>query len=165
MLYCFRLMAGRRIVEKSTGDFLLGPASISEGDTICVVLGCDAPLILRPVPGSTPTEFQRVGESYVHGLDDGAPLLGVMPANWRLQLGDGRSPWVKNLRAGAEQDDDPRLPHLPEERKRIGDTWMDLRSHKWFQNVHTGEDTNYDPRMSAEALRDRGVKLQTFNLV
>lgn len=83
------------------------------GDIVCVLLGCDTPVILRPQPRLQPqpspqseisgfeertsqlprpsppgedTEFLFVGPCFVYGLDDANGLLGPLPKPWRVQV-------------------------------------------------------------------------------
>jgi hypothetical protein len=62
-------MAGRRFF--SSGDELgkmgMGPEHIKLGDQICLLMGCDIPIILR----SEGDHFVLVGEAYVHGFMQG----------------------------------------------------------------------------------------------
>lgn len=52
------------------------------GDVIAVLLGFDAPVILRP---GVSDHYASVGETYVHGLMSGEAILGPLPPVWRAQ--------------------------------------------------------------------------------
>jgi len=57
------------------------PADARFGDHICVILGCEVPLLLRP-SASHNGQYQLVGGYYVHGLMYGEGLLGPIPSLW-----------------------------------------------------------------------------------
>ncbi|KAL8667151.1 MAG: hypothetical protein Q9168_007323 [Polycauliona sp. 1 TL-2023] len=136
----------------------LAPKTVQAGDKVCIVLGCPSLLILRPgVSG----RYTVVGSCYVQGLMDGSLLLGALAPEWRYQT---HPPCEKfnsvffNQLTGQYLDEDPRLGQLPFpwRRAHLGDIMI---------NDDTGEVTQlHDPRLSAEALRKRGVPLQDFIL-
>jgi hypothetical protein len=70
-----------------------------------------------------------------------------------------------NEAIGQETVDDPRLPPLQGwerlEEDRTGD---DPEIFQMFRSLSTGEGVNFDPRMSPDELRSRGVALRTFQL-
>jgi hypothetical protein len=138
------------------------------GDQVCIFLGCYSPMILRPVPFG---RFQVVGEAYIHGLEDATGILGPLPTGWKtILLGDAlglplhRYLHLTRWEATAE---DPRLDRLPPEWERIEykRSPNDPALFEIFRNRVTGERINSDPRLSLEALRVRGVKLETFQLI
>jgi len=138
------------------------------------LLGTYAPIVLCPTSSvSESTEsFQVVGECYVHGLSDAVGLLGPVPNPWRpIITGDalGRQRhWFLNVITGELTLDDPRLPPLPYrgwERAVYERSEEDPAVFERFVHLETGETVNHDPRMSAEALEARGVRLRTFELV
>ena len=46
----------------------VGPAAMSPGDLIAIILGSDTPFVLRTTEQG---RYQIVGEAYVHGIMDG----------------------------------------------------------------------------------------------
>ncbi|KAI0121013.1 heterokaryon incompatibility protein-domain-containing protein [Xylariales sp. AK1849] len=58
-----------------TQDQLIGsaPCTISDGDIICVLLGGEVPVVLRPTVEDAKYEF--IGECYLHGFMDGESLV------------------------------------------------------------------------------------------
>lgn len=139
-------------------------------DLICVLLGCDKLIMLRPtVPGSDP--FLVVGPCSMEGLKDGEGLLGPILEPWKLQvkpLGGNYIPHFFNTSTKVVSMEDPRLPPLPadwEEQAQRDRTQDDPFFLREFQNKVTGEIMNSDPRMLPDALRQRGVRLETFRLV
>jgi hypothetical protein len=60
--------------------------------------------------------------------------------------------------------EDPRLPRLPPGWRLVQE--IDRKhSLRKFENTDTGEITDMDPRLTTEALMERGVKLETFTLI
>jgi hypothetical protein len=124
-------------------------------------------MILRPGDSG---QFQVIGEAYVHGLEDAVGILGPLPRNWRVVIsGDafGR-PLHRylNLRTFKQTAEDPRLGPLPSEWKRVAyeRSSDDPAFFEVFSSSATGETITSDPRLSPEALKLRGVKLETFQL-
>lgn len=154
---CFRTMEGL---------IGLGPKSMVPGDKVCVVLGCDAPLILRP---TTEDEWMIVGDCYVHGIMDGSALLSSCPSDFRLI--ERMNPQTgfycmafRNIRTGHIQIEDPRII------KPLPAGWEVLKHRdEQYEQLYVNKDQNRctvnDPRLSPDALRARGVKLRTFKLV
>lgn len=70
----------RRLVKSTNGYIGLAPPSTEAGDEICVLLGCIAPMVLRPVGNG---EYIVVGECFILGLSRGEALLGPLPRNIR----------------------------------------------------------------------------------
>ncbi|PQE21340.1 heterokaryon incompatibility protein [Rutstroemia sp. NJR-2017a WRK4] len=84
------------------------------GDSICLLLGTYAPMVLRQTSSST---FQVVGECYIHGLADAVGLLGPLPNHWETIIkGDVLGKQTQRFiydGNGEETLDDPRLEPLP----------------------------------------------------
>jgi hypothetical protein len=76
-------MSGRRFF--TSGDTLsimgLGPARAKLGDHICLLMGCDIPILLR----SEGDHFVLVGEAYVHGFMQGEAGSDIQNRKLRLQ--------------------------------------------------------------------------------
>lgn len=125
-------------------------------------------MILRPhdVKG-----FQVVGEAYIHGLEDAVGVLGPLPAPWRAIIrGDALGRPLHrylDLTTGEQTAEDPRLDILPPEWERTARERRpdDPALYEVFKNRVTGEIINSDPRLSPDALRLRGVELETFPLI
>ncbi|KAK8012010.1 hypothetical protein PG989_000270 [Apiospora arundinis] len=65
-------VSGRRFCVTSNGYFGLMPATVSDGDLVCVLLGGEVPYVLRPTTGSQAEQYyELVGECYIHGIMDG----------------------------------------------------------------------------------------------
>ena len=158
--YC----SGRTFFSSHEGRFGLGPYNARPGDLVAVLLGCRMPMMLRTCSEGG---YQVIGEAYYDGFMNGEALLGPLPephvARHRY---DGARLWYWNYlnqETGHFQVEDPRLGPLPP-------GWS-LRSHseedfgQWIVNDETGEDACPDPRLTSEALRERGVPLQKLVLV
>ena len=75
-------IGGKQIVNCADGYIGIAPPAAQPGDEICVLLGCDAPLVLRPLVNGN---FLVVGECFVHGLSKGEAFLGLhsLPGRFR----------------------------------------------------------------------------------
>jgi hypothetical protein len=138
------------------------------GDAVCVILGCSRPILLRRLEGSG--EFLVINESYIHGLMYGEALLGTLPAPWSVHLFNGTesiyTAQYTNTETGEVDLDDPRLGDLPSEWEQlaVNRTANDPMHVVRFRNKTTGQTSNSDPRLLPDALRARGVPLETFRL-
>ncbi|KAI1368213.1 heterokaryon incompatibility protein-domain-containing protein [Xylaria arbuscula] len=157
----------------TSADKVVGSGSLmmQPGDVVAVLLGCCAPLVLRP-HGET---YKVVDDCYVHGFMEGQALLGPLERQFHLQnlyYESGRRRAFVNTYTGACYLQDPRLRGIP-----LPSEW-ELAPHDDQARVHddpevfcryrhrdTGELINYDPRVTADALRNRGVPVQTITLV
>jgi hypothetical protein len=139
------------------------------GDTICVFLGCDFPVLLRE---QGPGRFVFVGECYVFGLHDAISILGPLPTPWEVQMFKGFGNRYEyrfyNRDTKERVRDDPRMEGIS-----LGD-WErfehepepdDPPVFDYFRHKTTGDVMNSDPRMLPDALETRGVQLQWFTLI
>lgn len=148
----------------------LGQLTSNLGDIICVFLGYDAPVLLRPQRGS-PQTYELVGDAFVYGLLDAAAFLGELPSPWRVQVFEDDTGYLTSYRFFNPQsnvltDEDPRLGSLGQWTRvpnppRTADDPVILQC---FQHNETGEFIKDDPRMHPEALMARGSILDTFCL-
>lgn len=74
---------GRRLVTLDTGHFGLAPETVTRGDGVYVIVGCAAPVVLRPVPNSS--HFEVVGECYVEGFAKGEGMAGLDAGEYKLE--------------------------------------------------------------------------------
>ncbi|KAI1472761.1 HET-domain-containing protein [Daldinia caldariorum] len=142
-----------------------------QGDEIFVVLGCNMPMLLRPTASG---EYEVIGDCYVQGIMDGEALFGSIPPPWTVQIGadaDNRvRAWYYNEETAAIYRDHQRLQEVPlplgwEEVKEWERTRADPLYCRRFHNKETGETINWDPRLSPEEFRGRGVPIETITLV
>ena len=169
--WCLKLLRGRTVFETQDGFVGIGPPSARSGDTVCVLLGSKVHMLLRPFSNVTESGFTVIGECYVHGLDDGVTLLGPLPSDWKIQVGKGPSSVAavhryKNLVTDKVAEEDPRLAALPEDWRKINreSEHDDPALFQTYMNCRTGEEINYDPRLTVNELRRERVKVQTFSL-
>lgn len=133
------------------------------------MLGCDMPMLIRPVDESK-DEFGLIGICFVPGLLDGERLLGPLPDNWKLQMifkNGSYVPTYINTSTGNSQPEDPRLPPLDPNWVKITRerTQDDPYFFQWFKDQERGLIMNSDPRLLPTALEKRGVVLDYFKLV
>ncbi|KIW08328.1 uncharacterized protein PV09_01245 [Verruconis gallopava] len=160
-----------------SGYFGIGPGITQPDDIVCAFLGSDSLTLLRPQGSNS---YQVVGSCFVHGFHDASAFLGPLPSNWRVIIRDdeygGAVVRFRNLdQAGLEVDyaesdadtvHDPRLGELSPcwewvESERTKD---EPRIYEEFYDSELDRYVHSDPRMSAEALRERGVPLRRFFL-
>lgn len=130
------------------------PTRTTEGDQVTSILGCQAPMILRP---STMNEdhFEVVGPSYTHGASYGSAFLGPLPSNlrpvkhWTVKDRPYRIRF-HDLETGVIHSEDPRLENLPvdlteyrEERKK-GNPWVLLHISPETWRAHGVDVVNFD---------------------
>jgi hypothetical protein len=144
------------------------------GDVICVIPGCNSPVVLRETDDGN---FRLVGSSFVYGLNDAQALLGSLKHPWRVQIFDHPEQDFRiehryyNRETRELTVSDPRLEDHPEwERVSLEDLGRPLIGDdpiilEFFKNKKTGEIMNSDPKLLPEALEARGVDLQWFTIV
>jgi hypothetical protein len=167
--YFRRFAKGRSFLVFCEGYIGMGSALTRPGDKACVVLGCNSLLTLRECEDE---RFKIVGEVYVDRMSDGESLLGPLPHEYRLirrwsDETSGYWPSFLNTETGKILVDDPRLGPLPSD-------WSFKphdQQHLWnwyFKNSGTIDKQSWkfkgDPRISADALRKRGVPLRKIKL-
>ncbi|KAI0592860.1 heterokaryon incompatibility protein-domain-containing protein [Biscogniauxia sp. FL1348] len=161
------LLYQRTLFSTEEGHVGLGPFDMKKGDIVVVLLGYDAPMLLREATNGT---YQIIGETMAYTLRDATGLLGPLPKPWICQIymdsvGLSTSYRFLNQESGVVSQDDPRLPPLVGwERIASIRTADDPEVYQKFKNTETGDIINYDPRMSTSALRKRGLALKTFML-
>ncbi|KAL7622493.1 hypothetical protein AAE478_008000 [Parahypoxylon ruwenzoriense] len=170
--YAISVMKNRLYFETREGYIGLGPPGVKpeSGDTVCVLLGCDSPMVLREQ--HTSGRFTIIGESYVCGLEDVRALLGPLERQWRARvhfdsIARPIASSFLNLETGEVLEDDPRLPELSDEWEVIPweRTADDPVTFRAFKNKTTGSIVKSDPRLTPEALKSRGVPLEPFALI
>lgn len=154
----------RSLIMTEAGYMGLAPAIVKPDDEVCILLGCNVPMLLR---SSGDESFKVLGEGHVVGLEFNEGLLGALPENWSSKIrlaGDGfrRSVYIPST-TNERSKDDPRLGLLPDGWEIISHTQEEFID--MYRNIETGKETYFDPRLSSKELRKRGVELQTFNLI
>jgi hypothetical protein len=141
---------------------------------ICIILGCNSPVILRPLGGTT---YRLVGDSFVYGLNDAQALLGKLPDGWRVQVFDHPEQDFRiehrfyNEKTTELTAHDPRLENDPAwQRVPVSGIGRVLEGNDplivdFFRNKATGEIINSDPRLRPEVLERRGVETEWFTII
>ncbi|KAF2840182.1 hypothetical protein M501DRAFT_1023505 [Patellaria atrata CBS 101060] len=158
---------GHAYIETGDGYVALAPPDTQVGDFLCVLLGCDVPVVLRE---KEPETFIVIGECYVDGLKDAFSILGPLPQPWEVQMfrdyGNRYKYRFHNKETHKVTDDDPRLGIIKDwERFDHKPDADDPQVYDYFRHKETGETMNSDPRMLPDALKARNVKLESFTLV
>ncbi|KAF5687273.1 oleate-activated transcription factor 1 [Fusarium circinatum] len=164
---------GRAMVTTERGSIGLACTFAKPGDVICVVLGCDFPALLRPCENNT---WKFLSDCYVWDLEATQGLLGPLPSPWQAQLfydpvAEHRSyTRYHNPETGELTAEDPRLePLVGWQRVSLEElgrdpTGDDPEVYDFFRNIEDGRIVDSDPRLEPEALKSRGVNLETFTL-
>ncbi|KAL9607488.1 MAG: hypothetical protein Q9167_007602 [Letrouitia subvulpina] len=136
---------------------------LREDDEVSVILGCDFPMILRP---RNFNEYEVVGSCFVHGLMLGEALKPPLEPPWKNVLPVARG-WALSYFINSQTDEllksDPRLGPLPAGWEEV--TTLDPFLPPFvFKNKENGQISMNDPRMSAEAIKQRDIVLETLEL-
>jgi Heterokaryon incompatibility protein (HET) len=162
---------GRSLFTTQEGYIGLGPNASQRGDHVYIILGCDAPLVLRP---ASKDEWLVVGRSYVHGTEDGRAFLGALPGRYRrvIRFEETSKRWwpaYVDHQTGNILIEDPRLGPLPpgwRAKKHDYD-----KAWNWYVNEESEKGRNLqqrlpgDPRWKSDALIRRGVDLKNLKLI
>ncbi|CAF9907047.1 hypothetical protein IMSHALPRED_005426 [Imshaugia aleurites] len=145
----------RSFIKTREGHIGLAPRVAQAGDKVCVLLGCSQPLLLRPAPNDS--QYQVVGECYVHRLMQGEAFLGKLPDRYQVvDVFDERSrryhQGFLNRLTGRTQYNDPRLE------SRLDDDGDKVPRFRY-------PDGSQSRPLTAKMLENRGVKLQSFDLI
>ena len=153
----------RRVFFRTSSHHLgIGPLGAREGDHICVLLGCNVPMIIRAVPDGS---YKIIGESYVSGLDNNEALLGPLPGGFKeVMQYDAKSReycWAfLHTESGKIEIEDPRL------RTELPPGWrrgIDAKGYFWDHFSHESAPdawSAHDPRLTKSELLKRGVPLE-----
>jgi hypothetical protein len=139
----------------TTKDGFVGwaPELARAGDIVCMILGCQTPLVLREIRQAC---YQVVGECYMDGIMDGELIFGSLPENYRYELqlhrkdGLWYNKWI-NTTTGDVEDHDPRLAKFVKEGESA-------------DAVNIGTSSHF-PFLTSERLKEAGVEIRSFDLV
>ncbi|KAK4211138.1 hypothetical protein QBC37DRAFT_19744 [Rhypophila decipiens] len=110
------VVSNRRYITTEEGFMGFAPTFTQSGDKVVVLLGCDSPFILRPLPNGG---YRLLGQAIIYGLQDAERLLGRLPAPWTVIVDYGSADedrtcpyrfWNPDTRETTSHD--PRLPPL-----------------------------------------------------
>ena len=164
-------IVSRSLLRLKEGYIGLAPDETQVGDQVYLIVGSGAPIILRP---KTNEEWQVVGRCYVHGVEDGRVFLGDLPERYRhvlrLEKGSGGYlPAYLDQQTNEILIEDPRLGPLPPgwrvKRHKHMNAWNGNTAEGSGEDGNTPQKLLGDPRWKVDALKRRGVKLQTIKLV
>ncbi|KAI3328835.1 heterokaryon incompatibility protein-domain-containing protein [Ustulina deusta] len=112
----YQSFTGRCFFWGTDGYIGLAPEAARPGDRVYNILGCYAPIVLRP-RSELDDRFSVVGECYIHGLMHNEGLLGDLPENVRpvicyVEGLQGLQTQYQDTTNGEVQKEDPRVLRL-----------------------------------------------------
>ncbi|RSL45070.1 hypothetical protein CEP51_016141 [Fusarium floridanum] len=159
LTYLTYFMHHRSIYLTKMGYIVLGPRNCQPGDPVVVFLGCHLPMVLRSIEDG---EYNLRGPCAHPALLNSEAILGEMPKGWRLRYVKRVGEPLFENPEGERQHIDPRLDNIPvpeewELRWRNDGTpfWYIAKEDRW---------TDFDPRLSLDSLRKRGVRVDDYIL-
>ncbi|KAL8835444.1 MAG: hypothetical protein Q9170_003321 [Blastenia crenularia] len=153
-----------RLFTTREGYLGVSAQGLREDVEISVIHRCDLPMILRP-RGSN--RYEVVGPYFVHGLMLGEALEPPLEPPWKDVVPVVRG-WALSYFSNAQTSEllksDPRLGLLPTHWEEV--TALDSFLPPFvFKNRENGHISLNDPRMSAEAIKQRGIMLKPPKLI
>jgi hypothetical protein len=171
MARIFSTCQGRSCFTTTEGYIGLAPRETRSGDIICVLLGSDVPLVLR---SKGEGKYSVVGECYCHGIMDGSALLGPLPVGFEFMINfvqdlEGYFKAFIDRRSGKVQGEDPRLAGYPLPPRWRIETFYEGATVEFVRDNDDGTEKertlDFDPRMTPDELRKRGVNVVKFDLI
>lgn len=140
------VLISKQVFRTTDGQFGVAPPEAQSGDHICVLLGCDVPMVLRATQNG---KFLVVGSCVMQKVNSGESLLGPLPRHIRKVQVRERSLCIwKDSHTGLLSYEDPRFESL---------------------NITLGDFPEFKGRaklvVHPEALRKEGVDINYFDLV
>jgi hypothetical protein len=138
---------------------------------VVIGLGVRSPLILRPVIHEGKSCYLVVGTAYLSGAMHIEAFFGSIPVGWELTYQIFNHSYQMVFTHGdVLTREDPRVALPPQWRYKYVPQKDEPNTPKemldfYFENVETKEISWYDPRLTPEALRERGVNLEEFLLM
>jgi len=160
-----------RFFKTLEGFIGLCPDSARAGDVVVIGLGVTSPLTLRPVTHEGKSCYLVVGTAYLCGAMHIEAFFGSVPVGWELTYQIFNDSYRMVFTQGdVLTREDPRVALPPQWRYKYVPQQYEPNTPKgmlgfYFENVETKETSRYDPRLTPEALRERGVNLEEFILV
>ena len=159
--HVFHRCKGQAFFRTSSNHIGVGVRGAREGDQICILLGCNTPMVIR---ADSNGRYKIIGESYVSGLSRNEAFLGPLPGGYKcVSQRDAESDayyWVfQDSETGKIQVGDPRLgTELPSGWQRATDVQEQWESFSHDSAPDTW--THFDPRLTKSELLKRGVPLE-----
>ncbi|KAI0180931.1 hypothetical protein GGR52DRAFT_11583 [Hypoxylon sp. FL1284] len=151
----FTVLRGAQVIQTTDGQLGVALDQARAGDEVYCVLGCCAPLLLRPLRDGT---FRVVGPCIVDGVANGEAFLGPLPTNFRRMITatafSDRTPVFRNTLTGETTYEDPRLRSLRLNPEDL-DAFREYLAERPFRGIYV------DP----EIVRESGADLRCFDLV
>ena len=145
----------------------VAPLAALPGDVIVVLLGCTSPIVLRPC---SERSHRVVGDAYYDGTMYGQAILSYLPEGClsvkQLDATSKSFHWAYRNDDTCEMLlDDPRVPELPSDWKRVSHDkdWL----YRLFRHKGTGIARSIweDSRCELDDLEKRDIQLEEFMLV
>lgn len=142
------------------GHIGIGPQDIKPSDRVCVILGCNTPIIIRPTLRG---QFRIIGGCYVHGLMDCEAFLGPLPRHHRsITLYDDRGhigayAFVDTSNSRIQFEDPRSMPTIS--------GWHKQYNNGLFEYQNREGELFSKLAIQPEDLRRWGVRLETFDLI
>lgn len=145
------LFSGRCFFTTSEGYIGLAPRGAQPGDSVCVVLGCRHPMLLRSIESTSSQQWQIVGACFVPGLMSGEAIYGglsehLSPVQYVLQ---------RNLYKLALRD----------KHSGVLESDSNLILERFGIPVAKVEYDPYVVEVTPEALRGRGINVETLSII
>lgn len=171
----FHFCKGTSLFATSDDEIGLGSKDMREGDVLTILLGCDNAIVLQPCEDDQ-DGYRVIGNAFATHIMDAEPLLGQLPLDFEsvrvLKEPNGYYlPAFRNKTDGSITYQDPPLPPLSPEWETLSGSSLtepfNIDSPLAYRNDLTQEVLDYlrDPRMTANALKERGIDIETFKLV
>ena len=167
----FTYCNNRTLCTTEQGYIVLAPKYARRGDQVCVLLGCNTTMLLRPAGN----RWQVVGECYVPGLESGETLAGPLPKGYRTKMvfNESQGRWYHKFQNISNKEiisEDPRFDSS--EYPEIGSIVPFQRCMKKkvaqmgkVQVRSLDDEARLAYPWREENLKERGVLLQDFYLI
>ncbi|KAI1362067.1 heterokaryon incompatibility protein-domain-containing protein [Xylaria arbuscula] len=148
---------GRCFFTTEEGHIGMAASSAQTGDIVCDILGCDIPLLLRPIVKGPNKCYQLVSHCYIHGLMGHEAILGELPANYQQifyydeSKGEHMIGYLNHI-SKEIQKEDPRPRRQEVERMA-----MSLRETMGISKL--------EEEYSLKIWRDSGVDIMPFDVI
>ncbi|KAI6750525.1 hypothetical protein HG530_014806 [Fusarium avenaceum] len=150
--------------KTTRGSYIRVPKESRNGDIVAVILGSSNPMILRPQERAG--YYSVIGPCYHPEFAHREALLGNDFHGWTWRY-DRTKPFMAFSKEGEPmRRTDPRLDHVPLDfSKGLVEQLITEDEIPCWGVPGRGKFSLYDPRMSEEQLKNRGVPIQRFKLV
>ncbi|WZH49478.1 heterokaryon incompatibility protein-domain-containing protein [Fusarium acuminatum] len=150
--------------KTTRGSFIRAPNESRNGDIVAVILGSSNSMILRPQ--ERPGYYSVIGPCYHPDFAHREALLGNDFHGWTWRY-DRTKPFMAFSKEGEPlRRTDPRLDHVPLDfSEGLVEQLITEDEIPCWGVPGRGKFSFYDPRMSEDQLKKRGVPIQRFKLM